>query len=223
MWLLGKNKLRVKVPNSWHTVPYHKALTIWQNPDMSDAAVFALLSGVSEEEIRDNLPIEPLSIWALTFTYLNQVPEIKVPELPNEVWLDGKRKILPHVVYNDPTDMGKCTVGMIEDMKHILNQASKNIESDSFALHKIFPELCAIYLQPLYNRGNYDYDQAQRLIPASKELDTMTVLNLGFFLLTKLAVLRSGHLQKWQNINLIKRKLMRVCYSLTQRLASIPL
>ena len=214
-----RNKVKLKIPNGWHELPWIKGLYIFQHPNISDVELMALITGVSEDEIRAVNDTGTVSKLLATYLFLGNPPDQDHPELPRCVELNGTFYHVPFTVYDDPYDFGNASVGAIEDMKAAYGEAVKGIDEPLLIdCMKSYPKIAAIYLQSLHG---YDYNKAMELVKPIESLDFKTVYNIGNFFLKRLNGLRSGHLQGSSRRGIVRRKFKRAYWILMQRLVGI--
>ena len=131
------------------------------------------------------------------------------------------------VDYYDKFDAGRASVGQIEDMKNYLSQKRKAIEDkDKFGLElyfDIYPVFCAIYLDPILNEDDYNYERAisGTLKRIKKEMDFTMVLNMGAFFLKKLYDSTNGLKKEYTKVSKLLRKLKRALTIFLLRLVSM--
>jgi hypothetical protein len=211
------NKLKLNIPNGWHEIPFKIGIELMENPNYNDVEVMALITGVDADTIRAQTSYTTVSQLLTSFTYLQELPNPKYPELPKVVNVAGETYLIPFVTYNDKVDMGNCSIGAIEDIKaHV----KANTDEDSIQLDviRLYPVITAMYLQSL---KGYSRSKALELSKHVDSLDFKTVYNIGnFFLLRQNGLTTGSHLSHLKQ-NIVVKKLRRVWYNWTQRLVSI--
>jgi hypothetical protein len=213
-----RKKLKLNIPQGWHELPWIKGLYLFSHPTMTDTEIMALITGVSEDEIRAVNDRGVIGKLLDTFFWISNPPNHEHPEMPKVIHLDGQYYHVPFVVYNDKFDLGNTSVGAIEDMKASIKKAIDGIPEPTLLDHmQAYPELVAIYLQSL---KGYDHFKAMQLVPHVKVLDFKTVYNIGNFFLLRLSGLNNGYQNESSRANTLRRKLQRVFWILIQRLVS---
>ena len=219
-FLLGKKKLQITIPKGWHEVSFDNAIKL-KEEDLTPVQILSLLSGVSEEKIKNSTDLTTIYYLANSVLFLNSWPLKKEPEFPKQV-LGHK---LPWVSYYDKFDLGGCNVEQVADMQAFITNQHKEIGQDNLTdldVVKMFPAICAIYLQPIIHSETYDYDKAilySRVIKST--LDFKTVYNMGAFFLMKLQGLINGSDKELQKQNTLRMRFKRAYWNLVQRLVSI--
>lgn len=213
------------MPSSWQDVNFKTAIKILSSK-LSEIQVMSLLSGVPEDELKESTDLETIYNFIGAFTFLTRLPaNVENPEMPNSVKFGDRVVIFPHVLYADKFDLGKCSVGQIKDMEMVIAQKTKEITNGKRSLTElelmtIMPFVVSIYFQALIDH-KYDYDKAMKLVPEIEEkLSFKEVINMGYFFFRRLIVLNNGLSKGHPRQSLMIRKLKRVFWNLTQRLAS---
>lgn len=225
---IGTPKIGITFPSDWTEVPYSKGVIIIEDrPD--ELETMALLSGVQIGKIRDSTNFETIYYLMSAYDFLNRLPDLARPRMPLSLVLNGSRIVFPNVLYQDKFDLGETSVGQIKDMQMITDNMIRALIGEpeegketrgltELETIKICPFLVAIYLQKLIDR-QYDYKKAMKLVSViSDQLSFYEVTNIGYFFLQRLAALRTGSKKDYRKQPWIKRRSMRVWWTLTQRL-----
>lgn len=209
---IGK-KLDLKVPDGWHEVSFNTALKLFRSPELKDYEILALLCDVPVEAVRNSTDLENVSMYVNSLLFLKSLPIKNNPEFPNRV----NKHILPWVNYSDKFDLGKCTVGQVEDMKYLIaNKGSEEIDQLESCI-----DLVSIYMDGIENK-EYDYSRAISNVKRyGDEIDFKTVLNMGLFFLMRLSALSNGSASRWLKVPTLARRSWLVFMSWVQRLVSM--
>lgn len=219
-FLLGKKKLKITLPDGWHHVPYNSAIKL-KKGGLNSVQILSILSGVSEQKIKDSTDLTTIYHLTGTMLFLNTWPVKKEPEFPKQVF--GHR--LPWVSYYDNFDLGGCNVEQVADMQQYITSKQKELKEEDLTdldVVKMFPVVCAIYLQPIVQGEKYDYNKALKYANViESKLDFKTVYNMGAFFLKKLNALINGYQIESPNQNTLKKRFKLAFMNLVQRLVSI--
>lgn len=210
-----KKKLEIPLPEGWHDVPFNIGLKIKTDESLKYLDQLSLLSGVDKEVLRSSTDNQTVYYLANSLLFIQGYPLKEHPEFPKSVF--GKE--LPYVVYSDTNDLGECSVGQVEDIQEVIKIAEPKTDIDVI---KLYPKICAIYLQPIINHEDYDYKKALNYAEELETtLDFKTTLNMGAFFLQRLHDLTSGLNPDVLKVNRVKKKWKRALGNLVQRLDSI--
>lgn len=220
-------KLKIKLPSDWSEVPYNKGVQIIEDrPD--ELETMSILTGIPKKQISESTNFETIYYLMSAYGFLNKLPDLAHPVIPRSIVLNQQRVLFPNVLYQDKFDLGETSVGQIKDMQMIIQNmitdfiGSQEEGKESRGLTeletiKICPFLVAIYIQKLIDR-QYDYGRAMKMVPViSEQLSFKEVTMIGYFFLQRLTALRFGSAKDYQKQGMIKRKLMRVWWTLIQR------
>lgn len=181
-----------KLPEGWHDISFSKGLKALECTN--EVERLSVLSGRSVEEIRASTDIDSIFYFTNAITFLNSLPEIA---FPNSVKFGSDRIVFPFVNYADEFDLGKVSVGQVEDMQGILIKMSKEFigeeerDLNEFEMLQICPYVVAIYLQGF---DSYDGDKANALVKRVKEeLSFKDCVSMGYFFFKRLTGLMNGH------------------------------
>lgn len=202
------------MPGGWHEVPFIKAFEIITQ-ELSELEIMSLLTGHSVETLKQSTDLETIHYLKGSLLFLNKSPVQKNPEFPISVM----GKALPYVNYSDKFDLGKVTVGQVEDMQAEIQKVD---QEDEQQILQVFPVLVAIYMQPIIDNGFYDYDKAIKIVSVVEEqVDYKTCINMGSFFLRKLAGLSNGRKNSLPKILSPLLKLKQGFNNFLQRLVSM--
>jgi len=210
-----KKKLEIPLPQGWHDVPYNIGLKIKTDESLKYLDQLSLLSGVDKKILRSSTDNQTIYYLANSLLFIKEYPLKERPEFPKSVL--GKK--MPYVMYSDTNDLGECSVGQVEDMQEFIRSVNPKTDLDVI---KLYPTICAIYLQPIIKHEDYDYKKA---LNYAKELeaalDFKTTLNMGAFFLMRLSDLTNGLNPDVLKVKQVKKKWKQVFGNLVQRLGSI--
>ena len=201
-----KSKLEIPLPQGWHQVTFNKAIDVIEQ-NYTSVELLAVLSDLDPKEISKATDHESIYYLVQSLLFLQDIPKAEMPSKAMGV-------SIPDVDDSDRFDLGKATVGQVEDMKMVL-QSRQNELKDDLAVIKIYPEICAIYLQPLVLKKEYDYDAAMLYAKhLESNCDFKTIVSMGAFFLWRLSDLTSGLMKDKQKRPTRKRKLKQAFRSL---------
>ena len=197
-----KKKLEIPLPQGWQDVPFDVGFRVKTKP-MNDIELLSSVSGVDVSDLRKSTDLETIHHLTKSLLFLNDWPQNETPEFPREV----KGKPLPYVNKKDKFDLGGCEVGQVEDMKALI-QETVNDNLTDWDIINIYPKFCGIYLQPILQGKEYDYESAMYYSKQlRKELDFKTVVNMGAFFLWRLSDLVNGSQNDKPKLSTLLRKL----------------
>lgn len=209
-----KSNLSFTLPSGWHDVPFNKAFEIITQ-DLTDLQIISILTGHSVKLLKQSTDLETIHYLKQSLLFLNEDPIKKNPEFP----VKCMGKPLPYVNYADKFDLGKVTVGQVEDMQA---EIAKVDQEDEQGILQVFPVIIAIYMQPIYNNKPYDYDEAIGMVKdVEEQVDYKTMINMGSFFLRKLAGWSTGQKNSLQKVLSPLLKLKQVFSNYLQLLVSM--
>lgn len=193
------NEERIKVPICWEEVTTEMYQRLIQS-DNTPLGLFCALINKEFDSIRKTASDEvEESIYRCTNFILDDKPEFLSADIPEYI-------IYKHKSYKIPKKLQALT---LEQNMHV-----KNRMHDGIAVESLIAFTIAIYLQPILDAAEFDFDRALEL---EKEIEHMPIdqtYSIGFFYLSKLQNFgRSGLLfysLRKQISKILNRKLLRL-------------
>jgi len=215
VYKIGKTK--VNLPTGWHDISFEKGIDILSN-EYNEVKTLSILSGESEDKIRDSTDIDTIYYFANAFTFLNKLPDT-MGEFPLSIKLGDERILMPYIV--DKFDLAETSFGQVGDMELMIKKMCKTSpEGEKVTKEELIqmgieqmntaPYLVAIYL---YKIVHYKYDgkEAMKFVERiKKEMSFKDVVSMGYFFLQRLPAFRSGSNQSLLTLLSMKRRLLRV-------------
>lgn len=219
---IGKKKLSITLPTGWHEVPFNQAIKVLEG-NQTEVQTLAMLAGIDERELRATTDMETIVYFLNSFRFLGRLPDLEMGQaFPKSVKINGDLQMLPWVAMSDAEDLGNCSFGQVDDMLTVMRgnlDPEKKKELTLMDSFKIMPQLCAIYLYPLYHDGKYDAKLALKWAEElEKGMNFKEVYIMGSFFLQRVAGLMTGSQAKLLKSPTILKKLRRGLRNLTRRL-----
>ena len=210
-----KTGLEINIPNSWNEISWSDGFYLLAHGgEMTDIALLSFLSGISIEKLRQETDIESIHYLIHSLTFLADYPSFDKASFPREYGGTS----LPWIDKYDIFDLGGCSVGQVEDMRMIITQA--NAQSD-LEVVQLYPQICAIYLQPIFYGPAYDFDKAKLMSEVIQYDSFLPVYNMGAFFLKKLSGLPTGLQSVKRSRFSVRTRLRRALRNLRKLLDSI--
>lgn len=185
MVALKVNGVRTKCPDRWSSVTtgqFQRMVTDWQ-PDKpiekrDRILLFSILTGSDYTGIASSKDseLEYLLHTLTDFVYQESIDFSKLP-IPQAL------NIGDHYV-TIPRELGKLTIGQSVHARIAMNSGKDP--------NSLISLISAIYLQPLYDQGEFSYDRALVLEQRLLQLPIVKLYPIGFFFLNRLATYGRG-------------------------------
>lgn len=199
--LITNDKAKVKCPAGWHEVTVDAAQKIaqWTGDKIE---VFNILTGTNYAKVKADTSLGSTFFDAINFVYFPS-PVANAP-LPKVLQIDRG-----HII-EIPKKIGGLTIGQSIAVRERLEQVeariTKSIETSPnkfcFTANFIYDEAIsfavAVYLQPFYDKSDFDLDRAKNLEQFILQMPITEVYPVGFFLLSKQLKRGNGFIQALQ-------------------------
>lgn len=219
------NGKKFSMPTGWHDVSYANAMTILED-DLNEIEAFCLLSGMSLDEASKIEDYETVVYFMRSFGFLSKRPDPVNAHIPLSIKFGDDTVLMPAMIYEDTDDMGKMTIGQINDLKDVYKQSLLQLKSDEedwkpteLEMLSIMPNLVAIYVQKIVD-GEYDKGKALAM-DIENSMSFKDVANMGYFFLKRLNGFMNGSGNTFQKHHKIRRKLKQAYRTLMRSMVSM--
>lgn len=188
MITLVTNDKKVKCPAGWHEVTTDTAQKIaqWTGDKIE---LFNILTGTNYAKVKADTSLGSVFFDAINFIYFPS-PVANAP-LPKVLQIDRG-----HII-EIPKGVGKLTIGQSIAVRERLEQVeariAKSLEAnpnkfcfkENFIYDEAISFAVAVYLQPFYDKADFDLDRAKNLEQFILQMPITEIYPVGFFLLTQ--------------------------------------
>jgi len=159
-----------RIPERWKdvTVSQYQKIVQLQTPDL--ISVFSILCNEEYNTLSNIVNPELERTLFDCVRFISEQP-FKATKVPKMITIEGKE-------LNVPTRIGGLSIGQSIHVRQKLETCKVYEECISLAV--------ACYLQPRYNRGEFDYEKALELENIILEMPITEIYPIGFFLLKPL-------------------------------------
>lgn len=169
----SKGERNLDPPNCWEqltTAQYIQIITEWDKKDL--VKLFSILSGIEYKTLAKTYDpeLESALLTATKFIY-EQEPAFKQSKQPTHLNIAGK-------MHKVPTDIPGLSIGQSIHVRREMDNAQTYDE--------LIPYTVAIYMQPVVDGIDFDFDRAMMLEQDIKQMPITETYPLGFFLLSPL-------------------------------------
>lgn len=222
------NGQKFTMPSGWHEVTYSDAMTIITE-NLSEIDTFALLSGIDLDVLKNTEDYSVVYYFMNAFTFIKTRPDSSKPQIPLSMTLGKYRLCNPTVIYEDPHDLGKMSVGQFNDMKDAYMNQALELKGDSeddwiptdIEMLEMMPSIVSIYVQKIRD-GRYDYKKAKELVEDVRTKMTFKdVSSMGYFFFQRLNAYLNGSTKLVLKLNWIQRKSKQAYRNLMSGLVSM--
>jgi hypothetical protein len=169
----NKGKQEILVPQSWHEVTTENFQKLYSITDENPASIFAALCGLPDRFLYDTSSDKlTQSLFSITSFISDQ--SFKNNSVPEFVLIKAKHGETKIAL---PNKVGQLSVGQNIHIKQKLDESKTYEECISWAL--------AVYLQPIYYKHDFDYEQVLLLHDKILQTPITQTFALGFFLLNR--------------------------------------
>lgn len=169
-----------KVWYKWEQVNFGDFIQICEaQRDKNEIRILGLATGVDEHVLRKAKIGPDFEVVMTRLRFLYKPP----------IWNDNPTKLGE---YTMPKDITFESVEQFESMRQQYANPVKVDAEDPIEEMRRFGVLCAIYLQPIIDKADFDPDKAWALMPEINKFSCVEVVSIGRFFWAKLVSLRSG-------------------------------
>lgn len=169
-----------KVWYRWEQVNYGDFLKICEaQAEKNEIKILSLATGIDEHVLRKAKIGPDFEVVMTRLRFLYKPP----------IFNDTPTKLGE---YTMPKDVTFESVEQFESMRQVYANPVKVDTEDPIDEMRKFGLLCAIYLQPILDKADFDADRAMEILPQIDKFSCVEVVSMGRFFWAKLVSLRSG-------------------------------
>jgi hypothetical protein len=199
--LVTNDKAKVKCPAGWHEVTTDTAQKIaqWTGDKIE---LFNILTGTNYAKVKADTSLGSAFFDAINFAYFPSV--VANAPLPKVLQIDRG-----HII-EIPKKIGGLSIGQSIAVRERLEQVeariAKSIETSpnkfcftaNFMYDEAISFAVAVYLQPFYDKAEFDLDRAKNLEQFILQMPITEIYPVGFFLLTQQLKPGNGFIRAFQ-------------------------
>ena len=177
-------------PTCWEqvTVAQHKQILDWDTDkelhERDFFKLFCILTGTNFKSF-NNTPENEVTIWNAIKWVVEQ--PFQFDKEPKALQIGDKIMMIPR-------DLGMAAIGQNVIMRQVLEKAKVYSDADGNVIdYNCYAEAVAVYVQPMYDEGKFDYKKALELVPVIEQMPVYLIKPIGFFLLSR--AIESGQRQ----------------------------
>lgn len=216
----GKEKLSFKVPESWEDVSFKDFLTFYDHQD-DVGFMISTVTGLPTDFINNKDYAEFAGKLVETFASLGAIPDMDTD--PKALWVYKDTRT------NLTLSEFKWTVSFNQQIDAVYyantiqkkDEDGKVIQPTDKEVLEIFPNLCAIFMQPYFTGNDYDKKEADNIVKYFENYSFVEVVRLGRFFLHKLMRLKNSSIGSYLKENTKIQNWKRVIRYLGKPLVSI--
>jgi len=186
---LTLDKKKVKAPTSWHEVTVAMAQKICNEWDASDKiALFNILTATNYAKVKASTDIGSKFFDVIDFVYFRST--VAMAPVPKALKIGCKIILIPNKV-------GKLSTGQLIYLRQKMEAVQVKLEADvkanpdltkfafknGFIFDSLISTAVATYLQPLYDKADFDEERAQTIEAMILDMNIVDVYPIGFFFL----------------------------------------
>lgn len=183
------NGKEFKCPEGWPDVTMEQLLKLNTGPTRS-TEIIAICTGIEESEWRNSTNFVLVEEIEHTLAFVVDTSGAFAEQEPKDFVFNG-------VTVPPFSDIGIHSIGQYQDLKLEIAMFEKDEGEEINIIRRlsIYPNIVAIYLQPLITGGDYDCDKADLISKELLKYSAMEVSAWGRFFIKKFHELRIGILK----------------------------
>ncbi|HET6224651.1 MAG TPA: hypothetical protein VFF27_00135 [Bacteroidia bacterium] len=194
------NEKEFNCPQSWAEITIEQLLKITAEV-LKPMDAIVICTGITESEWNLSDDFKLIEEIEQTLSFLNSNEGCQLEKEPKEIVFN--QFTMPPI-----SDIGTKSIAQYQDIKLLINEfhLAEGEQIDTLRRLSLYPKIVATYLQPIIDKGEYDYKRADEIAKELYNHSAMEVSSWGYFFIQRFLELRNGIVKDVQTLGMKQKK-----------------